>query len=84
MLRIHREGEGLAPRLVEARVFVQEIDAYARGTDRWPRGGLRIEALDEHGRVRWTGYYSSSERLRELGRELQKELMLAGSESACR
>jgi hypothetical protein len=68
MLRIIEGAAATATRLVEEEVFVREV--IGSGPSEIPPGGLVIEALDELGRVRWTAYYSSYERLVELAREL--------------
>ena len=68
MLRIIEGTENNATRLVEEDVFFREV--VERGPSELPPGGLVIEALEELGRIRWTAYYSSYERLMELAREL--------------
>jgi hypothetical protein len=54
-------------RLVEEGAFVQEV--MQRRLD-LESGPLRVEALDDELRVRWTAYYSSHERLLDLVHEL--------------
>jgi hypothetical protein len=68
MLRIIEGKVSAAPRLIEDEAFFQELVALS--PNEMPSGGLVIEALDDLGRVRWTAYYSSYERLMELAREL--------------
>lgn len=74
MLRLTWRSTVAPPRLLREDDFIREFEALAaQGFAGAPPGPVRIEGLDEAGRVAWTGHYRGAEGLRALLRQLVEE-----------
>ena len=74
MLRLVWRSTSVPPRLLSEDEFIREFSALAaQGFAGAAPGAIRVEGLDEAGRLAWTGHYRSAEGLRALLHQLLEE-----------